>query len=63
VSDLRQEHLGAYVRAAAETTGMPLREERAVAVTAVMTRIADFAADLEAFELADDVEIAGAFRP
>jgi hypothetical protein len=51
------------VRAAAETTGMPLREERAVAVTAVMTRIADFAADLEAFELADDVEIAGAFRP
>ena len=42
---------------------MPLREGRAAAVAAVMTRIAGFAADLEAFELADDVEIAGALTP
>jgi hypothetical protein len=42
---------------------MPLGAARAAAVARVVARLADFAADLEAFELGDDVEIAGAVAP
>jgi len=59
----RDNALVAYVEAAAQLTQMPLTDERVRVVATVMTRIADFASDLGAFGLADDVEIAGIFRP
>jgi hypothetical protein len=52
-----------YVEAAAQLAQMPLAAERVPVVAAVMARIAGFAADLRAFELPDDVEIAGIFTP
>jgi Asp-tRNA(Asn)/Glu-tRNA(Gln) amidotransferase C subunit len=61
MSDDRFEALVAYVRATTELAKMPLSEERVQAVATVMTRIAGFAANIEAFGLGDDVEIAGAF--
>jgi hypothetical protein len=55
--------VGAYVDAAATALGMPLNGERRAAVIAAMTRLAAFAGDVAAVELADDVEIAGVFVP
>jgi hypothetical protein len=52
-----------FVRAAAQLAGMPLTADRERAVASTMSRIALFAADLEAFPLGDDVEIAGVFTP
>jgi len=53
----------AYVRAASALTGMPLDADHVQAVATALTRIAGFAANIEAFALADDVEIAGSFAP
>jgi hypothetical protein len=53
----------AYIDAAAELVQIPLSEERRIAVAAVMTRIAGFAAHVRDFTLTDDVEIAGIFTP
>jgi hypothetical protein len=55
--------LGNYVEAAARLAHMPLEAERVDEVVAVMGRIHAFAADLRAFALADDTEIAGIFTP
>jgi hypothetical protein len=63
VSAVGEEALAAYVDAAAGLTEMPLTDERAAAVAVVLARIAGFAADLDAFALGDDVDIAGAFTP
>ncbi len=63
MSQDRENVLVAYVDAAARLTEIPLTAERVQAVAAVMTRIADFASDLTAFALGDDVEIAGTFTP
>jgi hypothetical protein len=63
MSDDRTAALVAYVQAATELTKMPLSAERVPVVVAALTRLADFAADLEAFALGDDVEIAGLFVP
>jgi hypothetical protein len=63
MSDDRFNMLRGYVQAASELTGMPLDPDRAAAVATVMTRIAGFAANVEAFPLADHVEIAGSFAP
>lgn len=52
-----------YVKASASLTGMPLAEESFAGTCAVMERLAEFAADLEAFELENAVEIAGLFEP
>jgi len=54
---------GPFVASCAKLTDMPLDEPRLAVVAAVMTRIADFAADVRAFPLSDDVEIAGVFTP
>ena len=59
--DDRSESLAAYVRAASEVTKMPLDADRVQAVATVLTRLAGFAANVEAFALGDDVEIAGSF--
>ncbi len=63
MSEPTSEVQASYVDAAAALTGMPLGAARAAAVARVVARLADFAADLEAFELGDDVEIAGAVAP
>jgi hypothetical protein len=63
MSDDRFEALVAYVRATAQLTKMPLSEDRVQAVATVMTRIDGFAANVGAFALGDDVEIAGTFGP
>jgi hypothetical protein len=63
MSDERFDALVAYVRCASGLTNMPLSDERVQAVATVMTRLADFAANVEAFSLSDDVEIAGTFKP
>lgn len=63
MSDDDRSACAAYVGAAAELTHMPLSLERARSVAVVMERIASFAADLRAFPLADDIEIAGVFTP
>jgi hypothetical protein len=52
-----------YVRASASLAGMPLAGESFAGTCAVVERLAEFAADLEAFELDDAVEIAGRFEP
>ncbi len=52
-----------FVASCAQLTGMPMDEPRITVVAAVMTRIAEFAADVSAFPLSDDVEIAGVFTP
>jgi hypothetical protein len=59
----RDATLRAFVDASARLTSMPLSEERARATATVMVRIDAFATDLGAFELADDVEIAGFAAP
>ncbi len=63
MSEHSDEVVAAYVETAAQFTAMPLKGERFAAVTAVMKRIALFAADVAAVELANDVEIAGVFYP
>jgi hypothetical protein len=63
MSDDRFYLLAAYVRAASELTEMPLDAERVRAAATVLTRIARFAANVEAFPLADEIEIAGSFAP
>jgi hypothetical protein len=55
--------VAAYVDAAAAALGMPLNAERRAGVSAAMARLASFAADVAAVELADDIEIAGVFVP
>ncbi len=55
--------ISAYVDAAAAVLEMPLDAERRTAVIAAMTRLAAFAADVTAVELAGEVEIAGVFVP
>jgi len=57
------DQLAAYVRAASALTDMPLDADRVQAVATALTRVAGFAANIEAFALADDVEIAGSFAP
>lgn len=52
-----------YVRASAALTEMTLTEESFIGTCAVMKRLAEFAADLERFELENEVEIAGLFEP
>ncbi len=61
MSDDRFAALAAYIQAATELTKMPLSAERVPAVATAMLRLADFAANLDAFALGDDVEIAGTF--
>jgi hypothetical protein len=63
MSDDRGDALARYVDAAADVTGLTLSAQRLQAVAEVMTRVAAFALDLGAFELADDVEVAGVFTP
>lgn len=58
-----REGIGAYVRAAATLTRMPLAPEREPLVAAVVARLAELAAELTAFPLADDDEPAGVFLP
>ncbi len=58
-ADSNADDLVPYVDAAAQLTSMPLTAERLRVVATVMTRIADFAVHLRAFELGDDIEIAG----
>jgi hypothetical protein len=53
----------AYVDAAAALAGMPLDPKHRPGVVAAMTRLALFAADVAAVDLADDVEVAGVFVP
>lgn len=55
--------LTAYVDAAAEALAIPLSAESRAGVITAMTRLASFAADVSAVELANDVEIAGVFVP
>jgi hypothetical protein len=55
--------VAAYVDAAAAALAMPLDAERRAGVIAAMTRLASFAADVAAVELANDIEIAGVFVP
>jgi hypothetical protein len=55
--------VAAQVDAAAALLAMPLNAERRLAVIVAMTRLAAFAADVAAVELADDVAIAGTFIP
>ena len=52
--------LAALVDANAHVLEIPLVGEDRASVVAAMTRIAAFAADVAAFPLADDVEIASA---
>ena len=52
-----------YVDATAALLDMPLDAERRTAVIAAMTRLAEFAADVTAVELAGEVETAGVFVP
>ncbi|MGD0474036.1 MAG: AtzG-like protein [Candidatus Velthaea sp.] len=61
MSDAPPQAITAYVEAAAVLTKLPLDADRVHAAAVAMTRIADFAADVEAFALGDDVEIAGTF--
>jgi hypothetical protein len=63
MSDDRFDMLAAYVRAATGLMEMPLGADRVRAVATVMGRIAGFAANVEAFGLADGVEIASSFLP
>jgi hypothetical protein len=63
MSDDRFAALVAYVQTSTELAKMPLSAERVPVVVTALTRLADFAADLEAFPLGDDVEIAGTFAP
>jgi hypothetical protein len=55
MSDDRDETLRAYVDAAAQITSMPLAPDRRAAVTITLTRVATFAAHLEAFDLAPEI--------
>lgn len=50
--------IAAFVNASACMLAMPLDDEDRAPVLAAMTRIAAFAADLAAFPLSGDVEIA-----
>ncbi len=52
-----------YVDAASVLLAVPLEPARRIATIATMERLAAFAADVAAFPLAVDVEIAGEFRP
>jgi hypothetical protein len=63
MSEEKNDALVAYVESVSELIQMPLNDQRARAVAAVMARIADFAGDVGALALADDVEIAGIFTP
>jgi hypothetical protein len=63
VNEFDDDVLAAYVHAVSALTRMPLSAERETAIAGVLKRIAGFAADLEAFELGDDVDIAGVFTP
>ncbi len=56
----RHDRLAAYVDVAAALSGMSLRADRVAAVTTVMMRLADFAADLSEFELTDEVDVTAA---
>ena len=62
-SPLDPSDVPAYVEAAARVLAMPLADERFDAVVAVMRRLAAFARDIDALELAPDVEVAGVFIP
>jgi hypothetical protein len=56
--------IAAYVDAAVALLAMPVASpERRSAVIATMTRLAAFAADVASVELADEIELAGAFVP
>jgi hypothetical protein len=52
-----------YVDAAAALLAMPLEPEHRAVVLATMERLAAFAADVAAFDLKPEVEIAGQFAP
>ncbi len=52
-----------YVDAAAKLLAMPLAGVDRAVVFGVMQRLAAYAADVAAYELALDVEIAGRFDP
>jgi hypothetical protein len=55
--------VSAYIDAATALLEMPLDAERRVAVAANLRRIAAFATNLGALELADEIEVAGEFFP
>jgi hypothetical protein len=55
--------LAAYVDAAAVALAIPLDGELRAGVLASLARVAAFAADVAAFEIGHDVEIAGEFVP
>jgi hypothetical protein len=55
--------IAAYVDATAVALNMPLDARHREGVIAAMTRLAAFAADVAAVELANHVEIAGVFVP
>ncbi len=59
----RPETVTAFIEAATALLEMPLDAERRVAVAANLRRIASFAKNLGALQLADDIEIAGEFVP
>lgn len=53
----------AYVDAVAAALEMPLAAQHRDGVIAALTRLAAFAADVEAVELSDEIEVAGVFVP
>jgi hypothetical protein len=55
--------IATYVDATAVALNMPLDAQHREGVTAAMTRLAAFAADVATVELANDAEIAGVLVP
>jgi len=60
---MEDDRTSAYVDAVAALLSMPLEGVDRAVVLGVTERLATFAADVAAFELGIDVEIAGRFEP